>query len=243
MIDSVGIIVQSLQQDIQRMNVAASNASNALTNGFRREMLVPTHGFSRHLDAHAEPNRFTAMPMQMRVGTDMRPGALRQTGGGLDLAIAGDGFFEVLAEFGTAYTRQGSFRLDEQGRLVTSAGSPVLGDDGAEIRLRTSNPKVERDGRILEDGQEVARLKVVAFDRDVAVQNVGAGLLVPVDAARILQPLNRLVVQGHLEGSNVNAATEMIQVVETVRHFETGHRVLQAYDSISEMAHRSLGEF
>ena len=241
MVDPIALTLASLENDMQRMNVLANNAANALTPGFKREFLALASQ-APPIDAGSEALRpLSALPVATVV-TDFKSGTPRKTGVALDISLLGEGYFEVRTGEGLAYTRLGALSLDEKGRLVTQNGYPVSGLSG-EIVLSSPAPVIERNGRVFEKGIQVAQIQVVSFDQSARLRSIGGGLLVPATAASPQEVSSPSVVQGHLESSNVDSAREMISLVETFRHFESGHRVLQAYDDIRDKIFRNLGQF
>lgn len=241
MVDPINLTVASMQNDMQRMEVIANNAANALTPGFKRELVAAAAqlGVSEAGRAGgAAPNTLQAHRL-----VDATPGAPKKTSNPLDVALLGEGLFEVRTDRGMAYTRLGAFRVDEQGRLVTQAGFAVQGVSG-DIALSSPNPVIDLQGRIFEKGAQVAQLKVVAFDRSTQLRRGGDGLLFAANASAMpAEAKLPRVTQGHLESSNVDSAREMAALIGTYRHFESSNRVLQAYDEMRDKAFRSLGQF
>src|SRR6059058_8913 len=115
-------VLGSMHADMARMDSVAMNITNAQTTGYKREVVLSTP-FAARIEASS-----------LAVHVDQKPGTLRPTGQGLDFALAGPGWLEVSTPQGAAYTRQGDFRLDAAGRLVTQQGQPVMGL-GGEIQL------------------------------------------------------------------------------------------------------------
>lgn len=256
------IALASMHHDVNRLDRIALNLANAGTPGYKREV-VAVQPFALVLDAargteglatHAgittdEPER---TPGALRVLTDMRPGSLKITGHPFDVALEGGGFFEVSTPEGLAYTRHGEFRLDALGRLVTAQGHPVMGASG-EILLTTRTPVIDAQGRITEPdavtgpsavdpGTPIARLKVVRFDDERSLRRLGSGLFAPGSGMTEVREGEVQVRQGSLENANVSSMHEMVQLVETMRHFESMQRVAQGYDEMLGTAIRKLGD-
>ncbi|MBL8474817.1 MAG: flagellar hook-basal body protein [Methyloversatilis sp.] len=242
MLDPITLTLASMQNDMQRMNLIANNAANALTPGFKREFGVIA---GQVVDRTAAPSGLAAsaegIPL-LGIRSDDRPGTPRQTGNPLDVALLGEGYFEVRTPDGFAYTRTGAWRLDADGRVVTEAGHAVMGT-GGEIVLTSPTPKIGRDGRIFDGTRELGRLKVVTFEAGESLSRIGGGLLVPHASSRHRVLDQPRVAQAHLEASNVDSAREMVQMMETFRHFEQSSRVLQAYDQVRDKVFTSLGQF
>src|SRR5690606_16869687 len=147
---------------------------------------------------------------------NMRNGALQTTGNPFDIAISGDGFFRVETETGVLYTRNGHFNLDADGRLVTSAGDPVLTDAGAAITFANDETgiTIARDGTISSDQGQRGKLAIVTFDNPRAMEKVGDSLL--STAQPELPAENTRLVQGALEGSNVQPIVEMTNMIDVM---------------------------
>ena len=173
-------------------------------------------------------------------GRDARPGTLRATGQPLDLALEGPGWFEIATPGGPAYTRNGAFHVDAQGRLVDVAGHPVLGDGGEVSVSRT--PSIGPDGSVREDGRVVARLRIVGFDDPAALVGGTGGVYTAVAPGRSLAPGESPVRSGHLENANVQPVREMVDLMQAMRRFESVHRALQIHDDMLGRAIRKLGE-
>jgi flagellar basal-body rod protein FlgF len=245
----LSLTLQSMQADMARMDRVAMNLANAQTPGYKREVAVA--GFAQALQAQDSAAPEQGGPVALAIHLDPRQGTMKATGQGLDLALSGPGWFEVLTEQGPAYTRLGSFRRDAQGRLVTAQGQPVAGT-GGEIQLPEGPVSIDAVGRIFEavtgDGgiarsrsEPVAQLKVVAFEDGVMARRLGGGL-VAFPGATVKTEARTEVRQGYLENANVSSMQEMVQLMQTMRHFESLQKVALSYDEMLGNAIRKLGE-
>jgi len=241
MVDAIGAAVAAMTNDLSRMNVIGQNLANASTTGYRRELAVAAP-FQDVLATGAGHSMTTATPGRIDRIADFKPGMLQPTRNPLDLAIEGDGFFEIMTDAGPRYTRQGNFRLDAVGRLVTESGSPVMGDSG-EVVLKSTQVSIDGQGRILEGDRPAGQLRIARFADPQTLTHVGSGMYAMGDGSTLKTDGYARVRQGFLEGSNVNSTQEMVKMIETVRHFETGQKVIQAYDDILSQALNKLGEF
>ncbi|MES2938222.1 MAG: flagellar hook-basal body protein [Pseudomonadota bacterium] len=251
----LAVALQSMQADMARVDQVGMNLANALTPGYKRGVAVQRPigaAFAAHLAgasaaAGAAQDPLLSGVQNVSLRSDSRTGTLKATGQPLDLALAGKGYFEIATPDGPAYTRQGSFRLDAAGRLVTAQGDPVMGN-GGEIRLMVANPVLTASGAVLgPDGNEdapLAQLRVVDFDAGARLQRLGDGLVsVDADAGmKLLEPREVQLRQGFLENSNVASTQEMTQLVQAVRHFEAMQKAAQGYDDMLGTAIRKLGE-
>lgn len=242
---------------MKRLDVITSNLANVNTNGFKRDRIAFDSVLAGNLNPPAVPPGRTADPvlLQERMTTDFTPGTLIQTGNPLDIAIQGDGFFAVRTPEGIAYTRQGNFRLTPTGELVTSEGYAVLSragerpEEGQPIVLAAvgqeggGKPVVDNDGNITVNGEAVAQLALFDFARPYDLKKVAGTLFVPANAAVAPQVVGGAtsLEQGALEQSNVDSISEMVQMVEASRFFETCQRVARGFDDITAKAINELG--
>jgi flagellar basal-body rod protein FlgF len=211
--------------------------ANLQTPGFR-EMLsmfraVPVDG------ASADSRTFV---VDSTPGADWSPGSVSPTGNPLDIAIQDQGLFAVLdADSQEAYTRAGKFQLNAQGILVTTAGHKVLDDQGRMIQLPEGSQdiQIQANGSIWAtlDGQltetAVARLKLVN-PKLHNLERKPNGLFASNE--EVEQSDDVQVLQGSLEGSNVNAAQAMVQMIAQNRLFDLNIRLVQAAEQNSKSA-------
>ena len=213
------------------------NMANLQTPGFR-EMLsmfraVPVDG------ASADSRAFV---VDSTPGADWTPGSVSPTGNPLDVAIKDQGLFVVRRGDGQeAYTRSGKFHLDAQGFLVTSAGLNVLDDQGSEIQI----PEGSEDIQILANGTVRVSLPGQMFDTTVArlklvnpmphtLERLPDGLFGSTEELASSDDVK--VLQGSIEGSNVNAAQAMVQMIAQNRLFDLNIRLIQAAEQNSKSA-------
>jgi flagellar basal-body rod protein FlgG len=173
---------------------------------------------------------------------DYSSGPVSTTGNTFDLALDGEGFFVVNTPNGKAYTRQGNFRVDSSGTLVTVDGYEVMGQ-GGPVSIKGGTVSFSAEGKIFVEGVETGAIQVVDFAKPYELRKIGQGLLVPNDPAVTSQPAPKTsVMQGRLEGSNVSAVAEMVQLIETSRFFEACQKVIQNYDAMTGKAVNELGK-
>lgn len=244
----LALALGSMHNDMKRLDQVGMNLANAATPGYKRGVVVQQAGapFAAALDAAAAasaPSGVSAPVMGMAM--DTRAGTFRSTGQSLDVAVGSDGYFEVATDQGPAYTRLGAFRVDAQGRLVTAQGQPVMGLSG-ELFLSTTSPVIAANGAVTERVGDVDRpvgqLKLMRFPEGAAPQRLGDGLLASVDGMTQVPPEEARLRQGFTENANVVPAQEMMQLIQTMRHFESMHRVAQSHDDMLATAIRRLGE-
>ena len=240
----LAISLQSMQADMARLDQVGMNLANVLTPGYKRGVAVQgplTANFASQLASAGQvQSQPPVAPVQF--AADMRAGTLKSTGQGLDVAIAGKGYFEVMTESGPAYTREGGFRIDARGRLVTAQGHPVMGAAG-EITLPDARATIAPNGAItFASGQPLGQLKLVEFEVGASPQRLGNGLFAATTGMKPVADEEVQVRQGFLENSNATSTLEMTGLVQAMRHFEGMQKVLQGYDEMLGLAVRKLSE-
>lgn len=234
-----------------RLDTVANNLANVNTTGFKRDGQL----FREYLTSYnKEPGAIEAprVPASLESfyahnggdksfvdldGTysDFSQGTIRPTGNSLDVALEGDGFFEVATPEGGRYTRAGNFSVDGDGRLVTKQGFPVQRQGGGEFRFTTSDVTISGNGEVFEQGQSVGTLALVRVANKDALLKQGANLFALKENldAQISQAVDVKVNQGFLEGSNVNIVREMTDMISATRTFESTQKAIQAYDQMA----------
>ncbi len=207
----------------RRFDIITNNLANVGTTGFKKDTLT----FDRALQEY--------------VKTDLSQGSLRLTGNRLDLALEGDGFFEIETPRGIRYTRNGSFSLNGEGVLVTKNGDPVLGENGT-ILIGDGDITIDTQGQITVDETVVDTLSVAKFARPERLQKEGlSNCIYNGDEKEIVRPENVLVKQGFLEESNVMVVEEMTKMIETLRTYECYQKMIQIFDETSHKAINEVG--
>ncbi|RYH07488.1 flagellar hook-basal body complex protein [Tropicimonas sp. IMCC6043] len=216
---STGYVTLSRQSGLmQEIQAVANNIANMSTTGFRREGIV----FSEFIKAGADANQSVSLAAARGRHLDLTQGTLEPTGGVFDVAIEGEGFFVVGTPDGERLTRAGQFVPGENGDLMTPDGHVVLDEGGAPIFIPPDaiGLAIASDGTISAEGRPIARLGISIpadpseLKREGATLFFAAGDLEPVEDARVLQ--------GFLEGSNVNPVVEIARMIEVQRAYELG---------------------
>jgi len=244
MSNALAIAIQSMQNDLQRMDIISQNVVNSAPPGFRRTLAV-NQGFGAVLQNSALPSIGHSMTVELPAVTgvlDTTAGPIKSTGQPLDLAINGDGYFELTTPDGIAYTRAGNFHLDESGRLVSQQGYAVNGQ-GGNIVANGKTPVIAADGTVSEGTTTLGQIKLVRFADKTRLESRGSGLLAPSDSeAQTTESTAQLQI-GYLENANVIPLNEMINMLETSRHFESQQKLFQGYDEQLSSAIQKLGQF
>lgn len=228
---------------MKRMDIISNNLANVNTPGFKKDKMLFESMLAGAVNPPVVPQASTADPILQRekVFVDYSAGTITQTGNALDLAIDGNGFFVVQTNEGQVYTRQGNFHLTADGTLVTSDGFPVMGQN-APIRVQGSHVEIDSKGMVTVDGTESGTIKIVDFPKPYKLTKVSSASFVPENAQAMPQPATGSINQGHLEGSNVETITEMVQMIETNRYYDTCQRVIKGFDDMVGKAANDLGK-
>lgn len=253
MIKSLWTAKTGLESQQTKLDVISNNLANVSTNGFKRSRPVFEDLLYQNMrQPGAQNNIQDRLPSGMQVGTGVRAvaterlhtqGGLEQTENSRDLAINGEGFFQVLMPDGTtAYTRDGSFQLNENGQMVTANGYPVepaiflpanalsvnVGEDGT---VSVSQPGVALDN-------EVGQITVSTFINPAGLQSIGGNLYLETGASGApnenmpgMNGAGRLF-QGYVETSNVNVVEEMVNMIQTQRAYEINSKAVSTSDEM-----------
>ena len=204
---------------VRSLEFIANNIANSLTPGYKASKPSFQNLLLAGMDGlkGVEP-----YPSADEVATfiDFSEAPLIETKGVLDFAIEGYGFFVVSTDNGPMYTRNGQFRLDDQRRIVTGTGYPVMGESG-EITIKGNDIMVEGDGSIRADRVLIDKIKIVDFKDKASLQNYGMGLFrnIGVGSAESV-PETFSIRQGFIESSNVNIMREMVNLINCLRAYQ-----------------------
>ncbi|MEL5849190.1 MAG: flagellar basal-body rod protein FlgG [Candidatus Igneacidithiobacillus chanchocoensis] len=253
MMRSLYVAATGLEGEQTKMDVIANNLANVNTTGFKQSRAVFQDLLYQNLrQPGAQSSQTTQYPSGLQLGTGVRvmsterlmtQGNLTQTGNSLDVAINGQGFFQILEPNGTiAYSRDGTFQLNNQGQLVTS--------NGYQLQPPVTIPPNAQSITIGEDGtvsvvlpgqaapQQVGTIQLANFINPTGLQSIGDNLYLQTGssgAPQTGQPsLNGLgtVQQGYLESSNVNVVSELVDMIATQRAYEINSKAVSTSDTM-----------
>lgn len=234
--DNAGYTTLTRQSGLMReMQVVANNIANANTTGYRQEGVI----FSEYVQAVEEGPSLSMANGNVR-NTSYAQGVLTQTGGQFDFAIEGDAFFLIETPQGERLSRAGSFTPNAEGDLVTNDGYRVLDAGGAPVFIPpdASDLSVASDGTISAGGTPLGQLGLV-IPVDPTEMTRQSGIL--FDAPSGVEPAeNGRVVQGFLEGSNVNSVLQIARMIEVQRAYEMGQSFAEAEDERIRTAIKAL---
>ena len=239
------------------IDVIANNLANVNTVGFKASRVdFQDLVYQTYSEPGAATTEGTQMPTGVQVGLGTRlaavqriysPGNLRQTGNSLDLAIEGDGFFQIMMPDGrTAYTRDGALKLDGQGRLVNSDGQPL--DPEITIPSDATHVNIGSDGTVSvsvagqNEAEQIGQITLTKFLNPAGLSSIGRNLLLPTAASG--EPVTGApgsegmgtLGQGFIELSNVSIIEEMVNMIVAQRAYEVNSKCIQVADEMLSMA-------
>ncbi len=244
-----------------RMTVVSNNLANVNTNGFKRGRAIFEDLLYQNISqVGGATSQDTEQPTGLNLGTGVRvvateksftQGTTVNTGNPLDVMISGRGFFQVLLPDGTqAYTRDGSFKIDSEGRLVTANGYEV--QPALTIPNGVTSITVAGDGLIQAtmtgqvDPVTLGQMQIADFINPAGLQPRGQNLLVETAASGTPQVGNPAlegrgeIVQGAVEGSNVNVVEELVGMIETQRAYEMASKAISTSEQMLQYLNNNL---
>ena len=244
-----------LLSEQKRLDVVSNNVANAATVGYKKDG-VTNQSFEELLAVKSKDasvgyanQRIGGMSLGPKTGevyVDYKQGSLQKTGNAFDLAISGDGFFKVSVQLadGTEaikYTRDGSFKVNNEGFVVDSDGNQLLGENGAvQVTDGTGEIAIDDTGVVYCNNQEVDKITLVDFEDYGYLQKFGNNMWEAVDGATEKEATGGLL-QGYLEQSNVQSVDEMVNMITITRAFETNQKVMQTIDQMLDKAVNQVG--
>lgn len=253
MIRSLSIAKTGLDAQQTQLDVVANNLANVGTTGFKRSRAVFEDLMYQNLrQSGGQTSDQTRMPSGLQLGTGARvvaterihtQGNPTKTENPKDVAINGDGFFQVLMPDGTtAYTRDGSFQTDQNGQLVTASGFPI--QPAITLPQNATSMTIGRDGTVsvVQAGStasvQVGQIQLATFLNSTGLQSNGENLYVETDAsggANQTAPGQNgagTLNQGYVESSNVNVVEELVNMIQTQRAYEINSKVVKTSDEM-----------
>jgi flagellar basal-body rod protein FlgG len=243
-----------------RMNVISNNLANVNTTGFKRDRAIFEDLLYQNIrQAGGQTGANTQAPTGLMLGTGVRvvatekqhaQGNMVNTQNPLDIAIAGEGFFQIAQPDGTiSYSRDGNFKLSNTGQIVTASGA--LLQPGVTIPTTASSVTFGRDGTISIElaaggSQVIGQIQLARFVNPSGLEAKGQNLFKETPASgapQVLQPGTTgagILMQGTLEASNVNVVEEMVNMIETQRAYEINSKAISAVDGMLKFINNNL---
>ncbi|WP_176073838.1 flagellar basal-body rod protein FlgF [Brucella intermedia] len=236
--NSIYVGLSSLITLERRMDAIAHNVANVSTVGFRGEGTK----FSSTVSDKASDDVSFATAGKSFIRTEAGP--MIKTDNPLDVAVKGDVWMSVSTPQGQIYTRDGRMNMLPTGDLVTVTGHPVLDVGGAPIVLNPAGgaPKISSDGAIYQNGAQIGAIGLFTIPADAELTYAGTSGVIPNKPAQPVADDNSVgVVQGMIEGSNVDAMTEMTRLISVSRAFEQVNNLLAQQETTVSEAIKTLG--
>ena len=258
---SMWVAKTGLDAQQTRLNVISNNLANVNTTGFKRDRAVFEDLLYQNVrQAGGQTAAATQAPTGLMLGTGTRILATEKnhaqvnminTQNALDIAIAGEGLFQITQADGTiAYTRDGSFKISNIGQIVNSNGQPLL--PAIAIPANASSITIGEDGVVSAElfagggAQQLGQIQIARFVNAAGLQPLGGNLYkqtLASGAPEVLNPGTQSagkVKQGMLEASNVNVVEEMVNMIETQRAYEINSKAISAADGMLKFLNNNL---
>ena len=257
--ESIYIAASAGIKQARKMEMIAQNLANVNNTGYKKDALVfkemmppfpPDSGLDAGKNILLSPDKSNKNVSYVGITdqyTDFSTGGIKKTGGVLDLALDGEGFFKVQTPDGPRYTRNGNFRLNTAKQLVNQNGNQVLDRNDAPV-------VIDAPGKISIDGEgsisvgnglantTITNIKLVNFENKKFLEKIGDGLYrnkgLPEEELEAIDIKTR---QGFLESSNVTSVEEMTEMVGTLRIFESYQKIIQSIDSMNDQSVNTIG--
>ncbi|MGK6318435.1 flagellar basal-body rod protein FlgG [Sphingomonas sp. DT-204] len=244
-----------------RMRVISNNLANVNTTGFKKDRAAfETLAYQIVTAPGAASTQETRYATGLNLGTGVRiqgtaridtQGSMQTTGNSLDLALDGDGYFQVQLPGGQlAYSRAGNFTRSPEGLLVTSEGYQVM--PGITIPEGTTNITIGTDGTVSAtvpgqtEASQLGQIQVASFPNSAGLQATGDNYVIetaasgPVNLGIAGQDGRGQIRQGMLEGSNVNVVEELVDMIETQRAYEVNSKMISATDDMLKYVNQNI---
>ena len=244
-----------------RMRVISNNLANVNTTGFKKDRAAfETLAYQVVTAPGAASTAETKYATGLNLGTGVRvqgtaridtQGSLQTTGNSLDLALDGDGYFQVQLPGGQlGYTRAGNFSRSAEGLMVTSEGYQVM--PGITVPEGTTAITIGQDGTVSAtvpgqtEATQIGQIQVASFANAAGLQSVGDNYLIETGASGAAnlgiagQDGRGQIRQGMLEGSNVNVVEELVDMIETQRAYEVNSKMISATDEMLKYVNNNI---
>ncbi|BBH52181.1 flagellar hook-basal body protein [Fluviispira sanaruensis] len=237
------------------MEIISNNLANTNTTAFKEDEISfqeqeanpwPSYAFP-HPPAPFKINMQELWPLKgnemnyvtlSEIKTAHTQGPVRKTSNSTDIAIQGDGFFEVMTPFGERLTRDGGFSISNDGILITKNGAVVQGENGAISGLGGKELSILPTGEIYVGKKFIDKLKIVSFEDTKLLERLGENLWIHNGAPENLKAPSGDIAQGYLEGSNVNPMRNLTNLIIAHRSYEALQKTVKAHDDTMQNANK-----
>lgn len=253
MIRSLWISKTGLDAQQMQMDVISNNLANTSTNGFKQSRAIFQDLLYQNIrQVGSQTSQQTQLPSGLELGTGVKPvaterlftqGNLQQTGNTTDIAIQGNGFFQVLMPDGsTAYTRDGSLQINSLGQLVTANGYPI--QPTITVPQNATSISVGRDGTVSittpnsTASSQIGSIQIATFINPTGLQATGENQYVQTTSSGVPNTTtpglngSGTLQQGYVETSNVNVVEELVSMIQTQRAYEINSKAITTSDQM-----------
>jgi flagellar basal-body rod protein FlgF len=213
----------------RQMDMIANNLANMSTSSYKAEKPLFTQFLNPTDQATDQPAGDDAIAYVEDFGVvrNLQTGTISPTGNPLDVAINGEGYYQIETAEGVRYSRAGIFSLSAQGEIVTRDGDRLLDDAGQPLQIPqgTRTITISTDGTVSADNLPVGRIVPVAFENERALKKLPGGLYETDQQPTPLETFD--LRQGMVEGSNVQPVLEMTNMIEVSRAYQTAQKFVE----------------
>ncbi len=235
MMEGLNRIITGMEQEVRKFEVISNNLANISTTGFKSNLVEFTVApGSKKMEKKNSENNDCSMI------TDFNQGVVNTTNNSFDFAIEGEGFFAIETKNGTRYTRDGSFKTDGEGALVTHDNNFVLDSQNKHIYINNARFTVNTKGEIVSDGKKVAEIKLVTFENPAKLVKLGFNLFDNNEMEELKTSAE--IQQGAIESSNVNVMMEMAKMISIMRKYESYQKIVNVINDSMQAANQQVGK-
>jgi len=217
------ITLQSINSSLKQLTTVSQNVANVNTAGYLSGV-----SFSEKISNGNIINK---------ASISLNNAPIKETHRSLDVAILGDGFFEINKNEQKFLSKNGHFYIDSEQYLTHSSGGFVMGENG---RITAKNPIITTTGDVVVNGVVIDKIKIVTFDKNSPLERIGKNLYQTTALKKTVE--NAQLKSGSLNSSNVESSDEMVKMIEISRHIQTSQKVINAYDQLLNVGINELGK-
>lgn len=250
-----GLYTAAMGMNVQakRLDIVSNDLANTTTTGYKKDVAVVSNFKEEYLKRLDDSQNFVSNEGVIgkitygakidEVYTDFTQGPVIATNTDTNVAIQGEGFFVVQTPNGLAYTRDGSFTVNQAGDLVTNEGYSVMGEEGAitfgeDFFTSGESIVIQSNGDIYLGEQYIDRLDMAAFEDSRSLTKMGDNLYTSTGARK---EFTGGLIQGYLETSNVNTVSAMVDMITVARAYETNQKMIKTQDEMLGKVVNELG--
>ena len=241
--ENTSFIALSRQASLRRqMDVVANNLANMSTHGYKSGQMMFVEHLIKSKGGESLLTTKMAYVRDIATMTDTKPGAIEHTGNPLDIAIQGEGYLVVQTPEGERYTRNGRLQLDNTGQLVNQLGQPILADGGAPMVFAPEDTEItiSKDGNVSTNNGELGKLRVVTFDNTQILSRTSGAQFSTTEDNPAKDTDTPTVLQGAVEGSNVEPILEMANMIQVHRAYDGVKSFIEREDERQRQMIRDL---